>query len=190
MRYHFSRIGVLAGIIIAVALMMFSPRPVRAIPAVGDPFPQITLSTPDAKADRNYLGIAGGRTFTIGDIAASVVVIEFFSMYCPHCQADAPTTVALYNSIKGDPRLSKRVRMIGIGVGNSAYEVGIFKKKYGIPFPLFEDGAYAAMSLLDIRFTPTYITVRIDKGKATVVNTQVGRITDVKSFLAMLTSLR
>lgn len=190
MRYLFSRVRIFSGCIVVLALMTLFLPPAHAIPAVGDPFPNIALPTPDNNADRDYLGIAGGRTFTIGDVAASLVLVEFFSMYCPHCQADAPATVDLFERIKKDHRLSKQDKMIGIGVGNSDYEVGIFKKKYRIPFPLFPDGAYTILGLLDIRFTPTYIVVRVDKGKATVVHTQVGRLKDVESFLTMLSSVR
>jgi peroxiredoxin len=190
MRHKYSRTGIFIPCIVAFALMMLFTGPAHAVPAVGDPFPKIALQTPDGNADRSYLGIGGGKTFTIGDIAASVVVVEFYSMYCPHCQAEAPTTVKLFERIKKDPLLSKRVKMIGIGVGNSDYEVGIFKKKYGIPFPLFSDGDYTILGLLDIRFTPTFIVARVNNGKATVAYTRVGRITDLESFLTMLSSAR
>jgi peroxiredoxin len=188
MRYLFSRLRIFIPHVVTVALILLFSLPAHAVPAVGDPFPKITLAVPDAGADRDYLGIARGKTFTVGDVAAPVVVVEFFSMYCPHCQADAPTTVDLFGRIKKDPRLSQRVKMIGIGVGNSDYEVGIFKKKYRIPFPLFPDGDYTILNLLDIKYTPTYIVVRIDRGKATVVHTQIGRFKDIESFLTTLSS--
>lgn len=190
MNYVISRLRILGPFIVAVALTVLCIQPAVAVPAVGGPFPSLRLPMPDGNADRTYLGIGGGKNFTVGDITAGLVVIEFFSMYCPHCQADAPATVDLFNRIKNDPLLSKRVRMIGIGVGNSEYEVGIFKKKYGIPFPLFPDGEYAALDLLDIRQTPTYVVVKIAGGKTTVAYTQIGRIMDVGSFITTLSSLR
>ncbi len=190
MRHFYSRLRVLSPYIVALSLAVLFSQPAGAIPSVGDSFPAITLQTPDSRGDRDYLGIGGGKTFTTGDIKADVVVVEFFSMYCPHCQADAPATVDLFDSIKKDSRLSKQVRMIGIGVGNSKYEVGIFKKKYHIPFPLFPDGEYTVLELLDIRQTPTYIVFTIAGGKATVAYTQLGRIKDVGSFITMLSSLR
>ena len=190
MRHFYSRLRVLSPYIVALTLAVLFSQPAGAIPAVGDSFPVITLQTPDSRTDRDYLGIGGGKTFTTGDIKADFVVVEFFSMYCPHCQADAPATVDLFDSIKKDSRLSKQVRMIGIGVGNSGYEVGIFKKKYHIPFPLFPDGEYTVLELLDIRATPTYIVYKIAGVKATVAYTQVGRIKDVGSFITTLSSLR
>jgi hypothetical protein len=176
--------------LVAVALVVLFAQPARAIPAVGDRFPTLSLRVPDGGTDREYLGITGGKTFTVGNIAAPIVVIEFFSMYCPHCQADAPVTVSLFERIGGDADLSRRVRMIGIGVGNSEFEVDLFKKKYHIPFPLFADGDYAVLNLLDIRFTPTYIVLKITGAKATVAYTHIGRIKDVGSFITMLSSLR
>jgi peroxiredoxin len=190
MKYHLSRIRAFSTCIAALLLTVLFSQPARAIPAVGDSFPAIELRVPAAGADRDYLGLSRGRTFTVADIGSPIVVIEFFSIYCPHCQADAPATVDLFGRIKKDSRLSGRVRMIGIGVGNSEYEVGIFKKKYRIPFPLFEDGAYAILNLLDVRQTPTYIVVKIAGGKATVAHTLIGRIKDVGSFVTLLSSLR
>lgn len=187
MRYVSMRLGTLAALVAAIVLMLPGAPAANAIPAVGDRLPTVRLPVP-GDTDREYLGIARGKSFTVGNITAPVVVIEFFSMYCPHCQAEAPTTVSLYERLKNDPRLSKRVRLIGIGVGNSAYEVGIFKKKYGIPFPLFEDGDYSILNLVDIRNTPTYIVVGIKNGTPTVVHTQIGRIKDLDAFILLLSS--
>jgi len=175
--------------IAVLALVALCAVPAGAVPTVGDRFPAITLGVPDGAGDRNYLGISGSTTFTVRDIRADIVVVEFYNMYCPHCQADAPTTVDLFNRISRDPRLSGRVRMIGIGMGNSDYEVGIFRKKYHIPFPLFPDGDYAILNMMDIRFTPTYIVLTITGGKATVAYVHTGRITDIGSFITILTTL-
>jgi peroxiredoxin len=185
-----SHIRIFARLVVAVLLAGILSQPARAVPPVGAPFPEITLTAPADGPDLKYLGIGKEGTFTIRDVAAPIVVVECFNIYCPYCQADAPTTVDLFGRIKADPRLSGRVRMIGIGMGNSDYEVGLFKEKYRIPFPLFADTDYAVVGLLDIRYTPTYIVVRLENGKATVVGTRIGRIESIESFLSLLSSLK
>ena len=50
-------------------------------PVAGEMLPEIILTAPDQTEHQKYLGIAGGKTFTIPEIEAEVVIIEIFSMY-------------------------------------------------------------------------------------------------------------
>lgn len=153
-------------------------------PQPGGVLPKIELAKPADAGKLAYLGLSGFGSFTLTDIAAKIVIIEFYSLYCPYCQAEAPNTVKLYNDIKSDPALSKMVKLIGIGVGNSDYEVALFRDKYGIPFPLFSDEEFATVKELGIQFTPHFVAVRIDeKGKARVLYSQSGSIGDPREFL-------
>jgi hypothetical protein len=49
-------------------------------PAVGGVLPEIILSVPQNDDHREYLGV-DGKTFTIPEIKAQVVIVEIFSMY-------------------------------------------------------------------------------------------------------------
>ena len=49
-------------------------------PAVGGVLPEFDLSVPRSDEHQKYLGVAG-KTFTIPQIKAEVVIIEIFSMY-------------------------------------------------------------------------------------------------------------
>lgn len=53
------------------------------------------------------------------------------------------------------------MKLIGVGAGNSTYEVNAFKEKYNIPFPLFTDQEFEITKLLGAQFTPTFIGVRL-----------------------------
>ena len=49
-------------------------------PAVGGVLPEFDLSVPRSDEHQKYLGVAG-KTFTIPEIKAEVVIVEIFSMY-------------------------------------------------------------------------------------------------------------
>jgi len=178
----------LYGVILAAALAFWAPSSSvsAAEPAVGKPLPDFVLAAPKDSAARGYLGIAGGSSFRIADIKAQAVVIEIFSMYCPYCQKDAPLVNELYRKIEGGPHKGK-IKIVGIGVGNSAFEVETFRKKYAIPFPLFPDGDFALHRLLGELRTPYFIVVRLSPGAVPqVVYAKLGGFEQVDPFLGLV----
>ena len=50
-------------------------------PAVGETLPPIKLVVPEDPQVKSYLGLSGGKQFTIPQIEAQIVVIEIFNMY-------------------------------------------------------------------------------------------------------------
>ena len=50
-------------------------------PAVGSTLPPIKLAVPDDPQVKNYLGLSGGKQFTIPQIEAQAVIIQIFNMY-------------------------------------------------------------------------------------------------------------
>jgi peroxiredoxin len=145
---------------------------------------QARLQLPDDKAAAGYLGI--GRksgTIMLGDIDADIIIVEIFSMYCPYCQRHAPATNKLFDAIQTGTFTREKVKLIGIGVGNSAHEAAFFKKKYGIRFPLFADANSAVLNSLPGVRTPYYFGIRKDGKSLNVFFQQQGAFDDVQTFL-------
>jgi len=155
-----------------------------APPAVGGQLPDFFLAAPRESAEKAYLGLSGSGNFRVPQVKARTVVIEIFSMYCPYCQKEAPNVNRLYERIEADPALKGKIKLIGIGVGNSAFEVGIFRKRYNIPFPLFPDGDFAVHKLLGEVRTPYFIGLAIlPDGSQRVIHSRLGAFESVDKFL-------
>jgi len=173
----------------------FAVLPLEAAspPAVGGPLPDFSLPMPKERADKTYLDISGSffsGTFKIPQIKANVVIIEIFSMYCPYCQAEAPNVNSLFNKIESNPALKGKIKLVGIGIGNSDYEVGVFKKKYNVAFPLFPDGDFKIHKLMGEVRTPYFIGVRINPdGSHQVFYSKLGAFEGVDQFLNQMIKL-
>ena len=153
-------------------------------PAVGGKLPDFSLTSPRENAAKAYLGLSGSGSFSIPQVKARTVVIEIFSMYCPYCQKEAPEVNRLYEKIEADPALKGKIKLIGIGVGNSAFEVATFQKKYKVPFPLFPDADFAVHKLLGEVRTPYFIGLAIQPdGSHRVFHSRLGAFESVEKFL-------
>lgn len=161
-----------------------------APPKEGGGLPEITLTVPEMSTQQDYLGIdKNKKTFRIPEIKAEVVLIEIFSMYCPYCQKDAPVVNELYNKISQDEKLKNKIKMIGIGAGNSPFEVDFFQKTYDIHFPLFPDGEFSIHKMLGEVRTPYFIGVKINKdGTHSIFYSNRGAIEDAPKFLDLILS--
>ncbi|MDY7000786.1 MAG: TlpA disulfide reductase family protein [Thermodesulfobacteriota bacterium] len=126
-------------------------------------FPDFKLKAPADPDKAAYLGLDPGSDFKLSDIRAKVLLIEIFSMYCPHCQGAAKDVNRLYERIRGSAHKGD-LKMIGIGAGNSAFEVGVFQNKFAIPMPLLPDEDYTVYDKLGDIGTPYFYLVRIKPG--------------------------
>jgi len=164
--------------------------PVHAVagpPKAGDALPDFHMAVPGDGGERNYLGLSRGGSFRVPQIQARVVIIEIFSMYCPFCQKEAPNVNRLYRLIEENPNLRGKIKLIGIGAGNSSYEVNVFKTRYGVPFPLFPDGDYAIHGLLGSVRTPYFIALKINgDGTHRVIYSKLGAFESPDSFLRLI----
>jgi thiol-disulfide isomerase/thioredoxin len=159
-------------------------------PVAGDTLVAMRLDTPETAATRAYLGLEEDDTFEPTSITGRLLVIEIFSMYCPHCQREAPAVNELYKAIDASPTLGGQVKMIGIGVGNSAFEVDHFRKHYQVEFPLFPDEAFIIHQALGEVRTPFFIIVAIGaEDKGMILWTGAGKMEPLETFMERLNKL-
>ena len=153
-------------------------------PAIGESLPPFELPIPQDARAQSYLGLSGTGQFSIAQIKAKVVIIQIFSMYCPVCQKEASRVNKLYRTIQKRKDLKDKIKMIGIGTGNTAFEVGFFRKKYEVPFPLFPDENLSIHEILGELRTPYFIGVKINRdGSDEVFYSRLGQFNDPNSFL-------
>ena len=171
-----------------LSILFFTGFAAADPPPVGGQLPAFTLSVPDSPDHRAYLGISEQKSvFSVPDVAAPVAIIEIFSMYCPHCQREAPIVNDLYNRIQSRPDLKGEIKLIGIGAGNTQYEVNYFRDAYDIPFPLFPDPDFSLHGLMGEVRTPYFVAIRKEKGGGhRVIYSKLGGFGKPDAFLDLI----
>src|SRR4030042_3427851 len=168
-------------------ILTFSVLPANKAPEKGEALPVINLPVPTNPEEKTYLGLTGSGLFKIPQIKAKAVIIEIYSMYCPYCQKDAPGVNELYRLIENNVDIKNKIKLIGIGAGNSSYEVEIYKKTYQVPFPLFPDKDFVIHKACGEVRTPYFMVVKINEdGNNQIVHTQLGNYPGAEPFLELV----
>src|SRR5512139_2937148 len=177
----------LISIILSFSIFVFSAPAANKPPVKGEQLPTVNLPVPKNADEKSYLGFPSSGFFKIPQIRSKVVIVEIFSMYCPYCQKDAPGINELYTLIENDPDLKGKIKLIGIGAGNTPFEVGVYKKNYTVPFPLFPDQDFTIHKACGEVRTPYFIVVRINEdGSHLIVHSQLGEYPGAKPFLELV----
>jgi thiol-disulfide isomerase/thioredoxin len=159
-------------------------------PVKGGVLPPIRLPIPKDLIEKGYLGLSGEGSFRLPQIKAKVVIIEIFSLYCPVCVKLAPGMKELYQLIENAPDLKSKIKLIGIGAGNTFSEVQAFKKICDTPFPLFPDEDFTIHEAIgDVR-TPYFIGIKIrEDGTHEIFYSEMGGFKDANTFLESLLAI-
>jgi peroxiredoxin len=153
-------------------------------PVKGGTLPSILLPIPENSNEKIYLGLSEGGFFEISQIKAEGVLIKVFNIYCPVCQSTALAMAKLYCQIENNPDLKHKIKLIGIGAGNTPTEIEVFRQANNIPFPIFPDENLAIHNSLGEVRIPSFIAIRMEKdGFHKIVYTHWGGLTDTTLFL-------
>ncbi|MBU1611536.1 MAG: TlpA family protein disulfide reductase [Proteobacteria bacterium] len=121
-------------------------------------FPDFLLEGDIDQTQLDSLGVAQ-LPLHLSDIKAEYLLVEVFSMYCPICQGEAEHVNLLHELILGDG-LNDRLKIVGIGTGNTPFEVQLFRDQYDIKFPLFHDEQFEVNTALGQVGTPHFVLLR------------------------------
>lgn len=174
-------------LLLAALCLGGTPPAAASPPKEGDAFPALKFAVPSQAGHARYLGLAASQEpFALGQIKASHLLVEVFSMYCTFCQADAPQVNQLLELIKQQD-LEGKLKVVGLGAGNSEYEVGVFRKKYKVDFPLLPDADFSAHQALGQPRTPFFILLKLSgQEPPQVLYTHLGAIGPPQEFLDTL----
>ena len=96
----------------------------------------------------------------------------------------------LYRDIEKQ-NLQDKVKIIGLGIGNTPADVEYFKKRYKVPFPLFPDESKSIYQALGKPRAPYFIGVQIKSdGSHQIFYSKLGAFDDPPDqFLAAMIEL-
>lgn len=118
----------------------------------------LTFSGTLSAADRLYLGLSRPGEFTLAEVKARYLLLDFFSDSCPHCILQAPIVNRLFRLLEADPRLSPgTLKLVGLGYYCTPAQLEKWRQKHAVPFPLIPDPQGRLARTLDIPGTPTYV---------------------------------
>ena len=176
--------------VVMLILVSFTAARATEPPKVGESLPMIKLIKPKEASELKYLGLSGSGEFSVDSVKAQAIILQVFSMYCPYCQKDAPNVNRLFGLIENNPELKGKIKIIGIGAGNTPFEVNTFRKRYQVEFALVPDADFSAHKLLGEVRTPYFIVVKMSgPKKPEVVYSRLGAHDDVEAFLSEVVKL-
>jgi len=107
-------------------------------------------------------------------VDSEVLIVRIFSFYDSVCQKEAPSVNALYAAVSANPEIRSRIKMCGIGAGNSSYEVNAFRDLLNIKFPLISDGDSRVSKILGEIQLPYFFVLVKRPGGMQVVYSRAG----------------
>ena len=146
------------------------------------------LPAPQTESERKYLGLSSTvERFSLDNVQADILVLDFFDMYCHVCQSRAGHMNDFYKLVQSRG-LSGRVKVLGVGVGDTPKEVTVFKEKFGLPFPVFPDRTGSFTKQFGKIKVPNVILLKKRLGRFEVVYQESSLPDNAEQFLSKVLS--
>jgi len=144
----------------AAAIGAGSTLDASTTPKQGEMLTNFGLPTPQDPQQAAYLGLdPQQQNFSLNEIGAEALLVEIFSMYCPFCQREAPEVNEMFAKLRSS-NMDGRLKMLGIGTGNSEYEVNVFREKFTVQMPLFADPDFTVYNTIGQVGTPFFMLLQ------------------------------
>jgi len=156
----------------------------------GDLFPDISLPSLFSKAEAEYLGLGGKKTFSPDEVKGDLIVIKYLNTNCPYCIKLLPIFNEVHRLIEQDSTLNGKARIVGISAGDSPTEVAEFRKRHSTPYPIVPDPEFTAHKAVGEPRVPFIVVARKDiQGKWVVATVNVGLIFSAENFIGELKAI-
>ncbi|MQF82903.1 TlpA family protein disulfide reductase [SAR202 cluster bacterium AD-802-E10_MRT_200m] len=124
--------------LILLLVSLFSSNENRGGLVINNSFGDISIQ--DAEAEDFVLNLYSGETLRLSDLRGRLVVLDFWSSWCPPCKAEATILAKTYERFR-----DRGVEFVGVTIWDSEGEALAFIRKYDIKYPngLDSDGRIA-----------------------------------------------
>ena len=172
--------GVLAAL--GLILLLAAPALAGTPPGEGDSLPPLSILAPTLEQDREYLGLADAETFSPGDLACDLLILEVVGVYCPFCHKQAPLFNDLHKRLRR-AKLDGRIKIMAVASGATPEEIEYLREHSQYRFPVLRDQDYSLHSQLGEPKTP--FTLVVD-AQGRVLYVKTGVIEDIDAFFTWL----
>jgi peroxiredoxin len=141
----------------------------------GDPLPSLSFSNSLTSNEKKYLGIGEKKVVSLQNVQGDLLILFVLNSYCPICATSLATFKEVFETIEANRDLKKRIKVIGISVGDTPMEVSAFRERHAIPYPIIPDTEFEVHKKLKEPAVPFILVAKKDRnGRWGVAKSQFG----------------